>query len=186
MDDIFSLDTEEITPSLSRSITSRTVPSPIQHAHTSSSIKRALLHDQQNYRVQSNSSNRATAQCWKLFGFPAKMKENSSNEFIVIPGFASCKTCFETYKYMDSSTGNMNSHQCSRSVSSDQQTLSTFVRSPHQNNGKILTRKKEEMKKLCVRWIASSMRPFQIVSDPGLKQIIQASINLGLYLEFSR
>jgi hypothetical protein len=179
-DRLASSEIEEIVPSSCRSTVSLSVPSPMSNTHTSASLTRALLHDQQHYRVQPNSSTRATAQCWKAFGFPSKIKEDNPNEFTIISGFASCKTCFETYKYMDSSTGNLNSHQCSRSLPSDQQTLSSFVKSPSRNNGKLIARKKEEIKKLCVRWIASSMRPFQIVSDPGLKQIVKASISFGV------
>ena len=175
-----SSEIEEIVPNSCRSMVSLSVPSPMSNIHTSASLKRALLHDHQHYRVQPNSSTRATTQCWKAFGFPSKIKEDNPNEFTIISGFASCKTCFETYKYMDSSTGNLNSHQCSRSLPSDQQTLSSFVKSPSRNNGKLIARQKEEIKKLCVRWIASSMRPFQIVSDPGLKQIVKASISFGV------
>ena len=180
-DAISPVEIEEMLSTSSRSTVSLPVPPPSPHTHISASIKRALLHDQQHYRVQPNSSTHATAQCWKVFFSPSKMNENSINDFTIIPGFISYNGCFETNKYMDSSTGNLNSHHCSRSLPSDQNTLSSFVQSPSRTNGKLVARKKREMKKLCIRWIACSMQPFQIVSDPGVKQIIQASINLGLY-----
>jgi hypothetical protein len=176
-----SVHIEEASLSSSRTTVSLAMPSRTSRAYSSASIKRSLLHDQHHYRVQYNSSTRASAQCWKVFGFPSRMNDENANEFIVIPGFASCKRCCETYKYIDSSTGNLNSHQCSRALPSDQHSLASFVQSPSRNNGKFVAKKKEEIKKLCVQWIASSMRPFQIVSDPGLKQIIQASMNIGLY-----
>ena len=185
MEDVCSVEIDEVLPIPSRCAVPLSTPSQTPRAYTSASIKRSLLHDQQHYRVQPNSSSRASAQCWKVFGFPSKMKDENSNEFTLIPGFASCKTCFETYKYMDSSTGNLNSHQCSRTLPSDQHSLASFVQSPSRSNGKLVLKKKEEIKKLCVRWIASSMRPFQIVSDPGLRQIVQASMNIGLYLSIS-
>jgi hypothetical protein len=81
--------------SSSRYTVSLAVPSPTPHTYTSASIKPELLHDEQHYRVQLNSSTRGTAQFWKVFGFPSKMKENNLNDFTIIPGFASCKACFE-------------------------------------------------------------------------------------------
>ncbi|CAF3867215.1 unnamed protein product [Rotaria sordida] len=38
---------------------------------------------------------------------------------------------------------------------------------------------KEDIKKLCTRWIAGSMRSFRIVDDPGFKRIIQACLDIG-------
>lgn len=151
---------------------------------TSTNIKRALLYNQDHYRVQSNPSSRATAGCWKVFGFPCVKKDDSIDEFTVIPGFASYKMCFETYKYIDSSTCNMNNHQCPKVAPSDQQTLNSFIKSPSRNNSKLIMKKKEDMKKLCVQWIANSMRPFQIVSDPGFKALLQLSMNIGNWLSF--
>ncbi|CAF4055130.1 unnamed protein product [Rotaria sordida] len=39
--------------------------------------------------------------------------------------------------------------------------------------------KKEDIKKLCTRWIAGSMRSFRIVDDPGFKRVIQACLDIG-------
>jgi hypothetical protein len=125
-----SVHIEEASLSSSRTTVSLAMPSRTSRAYSSASIKRSLLHDQHHYRVQYNSSTRASAQCWKVFGFPSRMNDENANEFIVIPGFASCKRCCETYKYIDSSTGNLNSHQCSRALPSDQHSLASFVQSP--------------------------------------------------------
>ena len=38
-------------------------------------------------------------------------------------GYAACKNCFETYRYIDSSTANLNSHVCPRVLSLNQLTL---------------------------------------------------------------
>jgi hypothetical protein len=180
-EEMSSVDIEEVLPSSSRTTESLSMPSQTSCAYSSGSIERSLLHDQQHYRIQSNSSTRASAQYWKLFGFLSRMNDENANDFTFIPGFASYKRCCETYKYIDSSTDNLNSHQCSRALSSDQHSLASFVQSLTRNNGKVVAKKKDEIKKLCVQWIASSMRPFQIVSAPGLKRIIQASMNIGLY-----
>jgi hypothetical protein len=42
-----------------------------------------------------------------------------------------------------------------------------------------LYKKKEELKQLCTTWISGSMRPFQIVTDPGFKSIIRACLDIG-------
>ncbi|CAF1364029.1 unnamed protein product [Didymodactylos carnosus] len=44
---------------------------------------------------------------------------------------------------------------------------------------KQVSTKKEKMKYLCTRWVADSMRPFQIVSDRGFKELVQECINIG-------
>jgi hypothetical protein len=44
---------------------------------------------------------------------------------------------------------------------------------------KLYQKKKEELKQLCTTWIAGSMRPFRIVTDPGFKRIIQACLDIG-------
>jgi hypothetical protein len=44
---------------------------------------------------------------------------------------------------------------------------------------KLLTQKKKEMTNLCARWVADSMRPFSIVRDRGLKEIIEKAVEIG-------
>ena len=87
-----------------------------QPTYTSIYIKLLLTHENTQYRVESNQSKRATAPCWKIFGFPAVVLSEDENKVEVIPGFASCKNCFETYRYIDSSTTNLNSHILSTNI----------------------------------------------------------------------
>ena len=89
---------------------------------SSASIKRSLQFDKKHFRIESNPSKRATAACWKIFGFPAMSSDHNPSTYNILPGFASCRVCYETYKYIDSSTGNFNSHRCCRD-SSDQSSL---------------------------------------------------------------
>jgi hypothetical protein len=42
-----------------------------------------------------------------------------------------------------------------------------------------MSKKKDELKQLFTTWIAGSMRPFQIVADPGFKPIVRACIDTG-------
>ena len=150
-------------------------------AYSTSSIKRSLLNDRNHFQVMPNINRRSTASCWKIFGFPAKVESEGLEKFEIIPGFVSCKKCFDTYKYMDSSTANLYSHRCYKNESSDQTTLTSFIRSPRSAScsSKSTSKKKEELKQLCTKWIAASMRPFQIVTDPGFKRIVQACIDIG-------
>jgi hypothetical protein len=32
---------------------------------------------------------------------------------------------------------------------------------------------------MCTKWIAGSMRPFQIVADPGFKELVQTCLDIG-------
>jgi hypothetical protein len=81
-------------------------------ARISTNIKRSLTFDKIHFRVENNPSKRATAACWKTFGLPAMSTKENPAKYEVLPGFASCKRCFDTYKYVDSSTGNLNNHRC--------------------------------------------------------------------------
>ena len=43
---------------------------------SSASIKRFLQFDKKHFRIESNPSKRATAACWKIFGFSAMSSEH--------------------------------------------------------------------------------------------------------------
>lgn len=104
-----------------------------------------------HFRIESNPSKRATAACWKTFGFPAMSTDDHPSTYNILPGFASCKICFETYKYIDSSTANLNSHRCCRD-SSDQSSLVPFLQSPRSSNmSRIVSKRKEEIKETCAK-----------------------------------
>ena len=150
--------------------------------HTSASIKRSLMHDKAHFRIENNPSTRATAACWKVFGFPAVSTPDDPSKYEIVPGFVSCKSCFDTYKYIDSSTGNLNSHRCAQNTRHDQSSISSFLHSPRSNvASKQISKRREEVKQLCAKWIAGSVRPFQIVADNGLKNLIQACLDIGKF-----
>ncbi|CAF3830107.1 unnamed protein product [Rotaria sp. Silwood1] len=157
--------------------------------YTSESIKLLLMNDNTNYKVIPNESKRVSAVCWKRneMGFPAK-KLHGKEEFIAIPGFASCFKCLETYRYVNSSATHINSHKCSKLLSSTQTSLDQHFlskSSPRQTDQrtapvtKAIAKRKEEMKKVCARWIAHSMRSFQIVQDFGFKAVIDECLKIG-------
>ncbi|CAF3329824.1 unnamed protein product [Rotaria sp. Silwood2] len=157
--------------------------------YTSESIKLLLMNDSANYKVIPNQSKRVSAGCWKRMemGFPAK-KLHDKDEFIAIPSFASCFKCWETYRYVNSSTTHINSHKCPKLLSSNQTSLHQhflLTSSPRQTDqhtvpvSKAIVKRKEEMKKVCARWIAHSMRSFQIVQDSGFKDVIDVCLTIG-------
>lgn len=44
---------------------------------------------------------------------------------------------------------------------------------------RLISKRKEEIKHMCAKWVASSMRSFQIVTDPGLKDLVQVCLDVG-------
>ena len=149
--------------------------------YTTASIKRSLLNDEVHFKILSNNNKRAKASCWKTFGFPAVSTQEDLKKFEIIPGFVSCKNCFDTYKYIDSSTANLYNHRCYRKESPDQTSITSFISSPRStlNSSKMLSKKKDELKKICATWIADSIRPFQIVADAGFQRVVQACLDIG-------
>ena len=167
--------------SFTSSCTTPTRSSSSYTTYSTSSIRRSLFDDQTHFRVLPNSSKRSSASCWKIFGFPAKANGNDTNKFEIISGFVSCKSCFDTYKYIDSSTANLYAHRCYRNQSSDQTSITSFICSPRSrcSSSKNVLKKKNDLKELCTKWIADSMRPFQIVADPGFKRNVQTCFDIG-------
>ncbi|CAF3010358.1 unnamed protein product [Rotaria sp. Silwood2] len=181
MSQITMLNVDDTSSSTSSCATPTRTLSSTTSVYSTSSIRHALIKDNENFEVICNKRKRATASCWNTFGFPAKVKNGEVKTYEVIPGFVSCKICFDTYKYIDSSTANLYGHRCHRNESSDQTSISSFILSPRSGNhfSKNQTKKKEDIKKLCTRWVAGSMRSFRIVDDPGFKRIIQECLDIG-------
>ncbi|CAF2045445.1 unnamed protein product [Rotaria magnacalcarata] len=171
-------------PDLPNASSSASCPIPAQSSftqvtYTSTNIKHGLRHDKSHYKILSNPSKRATASCWAKFSLPAvRIIDEKEAIFSIIKGFASCNSCFETYFYNDSSTTNLNSHRCPMK---HQRGQLTFSGNPLKGTigAKLLSKKKEDIKKLCANWVACSMRPFSIVTDPGFKQILQECLTIG-------
>ena len=114
-------------PLVEEQSSSSTSPSTV---FTTATIKRSLLNDHINYQVIENENKQSTAQCWKVFGFPGVLNSSDNKKFDIIPGFVSYKTCFDTYKYIDSSTANLYAHRCYRNESANQISITSFIRSP--------------------------------------------------------
>ncbi|CAF4276527.1 unnamed protein product [Rotaria sordida] len=128
------LNIDDTSSSASSCATPTRTSSSTTSTYSTSSIRQALIEDNVNFKVICNKRKRATASCWNTFGFPAKVKDGKVKTYEVVPGFVSCKTCFDTYKYIDSSTANLYGHRCHRNESSEQTSITSFIHSPRSAN----------------------------------------------------
>ncbi len=82
--------------------------------HTKESIMLSLKYKKNEYKIVHKKSN---SSCWSVFGLPARIVGPDSYE--IIPKFASCKTCFQTYSY-SSTTSTLSNHKCSSLTNQNQ------------------------------------------------------------------
>ena len=69
-------------------------------------IMLSLKYKKDEFKIIDKNSN---ASCWINFGLPARVL--GPEKFGIIPKFASCKHCFQTYSY-SSSTSTLSNHKC--------------------------------------------------------------------------
>ena len=152
-------------------------------SYTSKSIQKLLRNQKKEYRVVNNPKKRLSAACWTVFRFPARIENEDKPK--IIPGFESCKQWFETFRYLDGSKTSLNEHRCRRTLPKGQRSIEDSV-DPSPQRSNLIERqikfKKDRLKELCAQWVSSSMRPFQIVADPGFKRIVQECLNIGIVL----
>ena len=86
--------------------------SPKDAQYNSSNIKLLLKEQPMRYTLVDNSrvNHVKPSPCWNRFALPAVKDENNRN--IVIRNFATCKSCYTTYKYAYGSTKSLNAHKC--------------------------------------------------------------------------
>jgi len=139
-----------------------------------------------------NPSKNHTADCWKCFGFPAVVDQNS-NIMKQFDTFVACRYCFTTYSFKSNSTSLMNKHKCpnsstlssSTNIQNNSQPLkqskvvSYVSKSPQ--SVKLKETEKIKIKNLQVEWACSDIRPFSIMDDNGLRSLVQECIALGIF-----
>ncbi|CAF1334764.1 unnamed protein product [Rotaria sordida] len=156
--------------------------------YTTARIKFLLKQQPSTYTVLKNEKKKSSI-CWEVFGFPAKKLENTK-EYKKIDGFTSCEKCYETFSYASTTgTRNMLSHSCVKNLSNTKITTFTSSSSSSQRklNGMMKIYKKVKLseqelntvKNLVSSWICHDMRPFKIIEDLGLKDLLQEFIVLG-------
>ena len=152
--------------------------------NNSKTITNLLKTKTKEYFVVKNSKN-TSSDIWHKFGFPARKHDQNSDKHDVIPNFTSCFKCFQTYRFTDASTSSMRDHKCPQENFKDQKQITNFIASSSSSSSRLTTvsktikQKKENLKRLFVRWIVTGIRPFQIVSDSGLVDIIQECLDIG-------
>ncbi|CAF4120577.1 unnamed protein product, partial [Rotaria sordida] len=143
---------------------------------------------------------------WNVFGEPSKI--NESGVYIIIEGFASCLKCYKTYiKKKDTGTNPLRNHSCFKKymlekkqheqlknmtsqattslITSSSSSTCNFKFNPLSKYGlvikstKLTSDEKNKIKEATVQWLCQSMRPFSIVNDIGLRNVIQHTISLG-------
>lgn len=137
--------------------------------------------DPKQYIITKNASQFIKSDVWNTFGFPAKLQTNGKHR--VISEFVTCFNCYKTLPY-DGSTKYMNKHKCSYlntpvavEKGTGQRTLDKYIG----KKTSIQKHDKDKLKEKLVLWSCSSMRPFTIVEDPGLIDIVKEAIHIGKF-----
>lgn len=168
--------------------------SPSIHGYTSRRITQLLKKNPENYKIIKNSKSRLSSTCWQVFGFPAK-KSIINDEFVIISGFASCRSCFQSYAFTSSSgTRALNAHPCVQELSNVTRQRSSSMNCDETlpKAGSIMKAFKQlklpdkeidSIKNLTCKWLCHDMRPFTIVEDIGFRNLLQKCISLGKQLK---
>lgn len=130
--------------------------------YTTETVTLCLKYKKNLYKIVDKKSK---SPCWSIFGLPAKIV---SNNYEIIKGFASCKTCYQTYSY-SSTTSTLSNHKCPMITNKSQQKLqiSSIARSAFHdsvsdlsksttadsNNRKISEKEKNLFKTSLSNWI---------------------------------
>ena len=160
--------------------------------YTAASIENLLKQkdSSKQFIVIKNDQKRVSSLAWSTFGFPAKRLEDGSYQRII--GFASCFECKDTYSYQSDGSGSTKyllKHICSKksSLSSEdsQGQMDKFIKLKTSTSIKLTEQDRTQIRDELTKWICSSIRPFNIVSDAGLKTILKKIIDIcTLFNEF--
>jgi hypothetical protein len=190
--DIITLTTDTSSTITFSSSSTANSPSAVNE-FTTERVTRLLKTDSTNYKIVKNTKNNLTSVCWKLFGFPAK-KSLTEAEFEPLSGFVTCESCYQTYTFTpNSGTRILNAHICvqklssgtrkrssSASVSGYQMKLGTAMKCYKQVQ--LPEKEINLVKDLTCKWLCQDMRPFSIVEDVGLRNLLQEFILIGKFI----
>ncbi|CAF2154005.1 unnamed protein product, partial [Rotaria magnacalcarata] len=121
---------------------------------------------------------------WPNFGFSGR--KDKDGKYQRINGFASCFTCRATYVFQSDGTGSTKHllrHKCSKvqepSDGATEGPLEKLLKSKPKAAITLSTTNSTKMKDELTKWICKSVRPFNIVSDIGLRDVLQTVLELG-------
>jgi hypothetical protein len=165
---------------------SSTSSSNLTQQYSASSIENLLKQKDgmKQFIVIKNDQKNVSSVAWSIFGFPAKRAEDGSYQRII--GFASCFDCKDTYSFQSGGSGSTKHllrHVCSKkstSLSSEnnQGPIDKFIKSKNSASLKLTAQDRATIRDELTKWICSSIRPFNIVSDPGLKTTLKIIIDI--------
>ncbi|CAF1396390.1 unnamed protein product [Rotaria sordida] len=177
----------DIDISSSNDSVSCTSRSNLTQQYSASSIENLLKQkdDSKQFMVIKNDQKKLSSLAWSIFGFPAKRAEDGSYQRII--GFASCFNCKDTYAFQSGGSGSTKHllrHVCSKQSSSlssennQEGPMDKFIKSKKSAPLKLIAQDRTTIRDEFTKWICSSIRPFNIVSDPGLKTTLKTIIDI--------
>ncbi|CAF5020772.1 unnamed protein product, partial [Rotaria sp. Silwood1] len=147
----------------------------INQTFTASSIENMLKRkdNRKEFKVIENNQKKSST-AWATFGFPARLIENGTYERI--HGLASCFQCKSTYTFHSDGSGSTKHllrHVCSKSTPSSEHyhegPLEKLFKSKKTTSVTLNSKDSTKVKDDLTKWICTSIRPFNIIEDPGRK-----------------
>lgn len=154
-------------------------PPPDSHLDNFTCPKiRILLETKPEQYIILKNTGKHTSDCWNYFGFPAIVNPDGKPKRI--QGFVSCQHCFTTYSFISNSTRLLNRHKCKNSMANEVATQNRLTVLFNHKPSKLKDNEILKIKNLQVKWICQNIRPFSIMEDDGLRQLIQECISIGM------
>ncbi|CAF1455113.1 unnamed protein product [Rotaria sordida] len=147
----------------------------IKQTFTTSSIENMLKRkdNRKEFMVIENNQKKSSS-AWANFGFPARLDGNSTYERI--HGFASCFQCKTTYTFHSDGSGSTKHllrHICAKSALSSEHyhdgLLDKLFKSKKTASVTLNSKDSTKIKDDLTKWICTSIRPFNMIEDPGRK-----------------
>ena len=111
---------------------------------------------------------KTASEVWSQFKL---VKDLKSGELLK---FAVCAKCQKAYAYDDGSTSNLSRHTCAASPNVSNQ-IQRFLK-----HSTIPQDALDEMKEAAIRYVATDMRPFEAISNPGLHSLLATAMKVAV------
>ncbi|CAF1603766.1 unnamed protein product [Adineta ricciae] len=155
-------------------------------AFTTTSLEHLLKRkdSRKEFIIVENNQKKAKSAAWSMFGFPARLIEDGTYSRII--GFTSCFQCKSTYTFQSDGSGSTKHllrHNCpkvsSASETYQEEPIEKLMKSKSTSSVTLAKEDFTKMRDELTKWICSSMRPFNITHDPGLRNVLQTVIEIG-------
>ncbi|CAF1672427.1 unnamed protein product [Rotaria magnacalcarata] len=142
-------------------------------------IQHELKKDSEEFKIlprDKSQSKQFSADWWAVFGIPTQTQDEKCYS---MKNYIACIHCKTVYRYSTtfSSTNTLSTSESA--IHLTQSTLSNyaFKYKPRDGSDKNV---KSKCNELIVRWISNNIRPFSIVDDEGLHELLQFFYELGV------